>query len=337
MKRSLIALAVLGTFGMGAAQAADSVQLYGIIDLGVAHYSNGNGSVTKLGTGIQSGSRIGLKGTEDLGGGLTAMFQAETGFCANGGSSAVSTGGSVTPSTSSGGYVTAIGNQYCTGGGFMGRTSMIGLKGDFGTVAAGRMYTFTFNDQAAVDPFGYGLTGTIGNIGAIGAPSRASQMVAYVSPNFAGFNFGAGYVFGDGLPPMPTTPNKTTGAYNLHGGYNNGPLMVGLDYLRVNYNNGNPAAKHAMLVGTYDLGVAKLAAMYAENKLGNFDGTSAGKLQAWMLGATVPVGPGAILASYTQSKNKDLANSTSKQYAIGYTYALSKRTNLYTSYAHISN
>ena len=86
MKKSLIALAVLGTFGMGAAQAADTVQLYGIIDLGVAHFNNdGAGSVTKLGTGGQSGSRIGLKGTEDLGGGLSAFFQAETGFCANGG------------------------------------------------------------------------------------------------------------------------------------------------------------------------------------------------------------------------------------------------------------
>jgi predicted porin len=56
-----------------------------------------------------------------------------------------------------------------------------------------------------------------------------------------------------------------------------------------------------------------------------------------MLGVTVPVGPGAILASYTQSKDKNVANSTSKQYAIGYTYALSKRTNLYTSYARITN
>ena len=327
MKKSLIALAVLGTFGMGAAQAADTVQLYGIIDLGVAHYSNGNGSVTKLGTGIQSGSRIGLKGSEDLGGGLTAVFQAETGFCANGGSSAASTGGSVNTS----------GSQYCTGGGFMGRTSMIGLKGGFGTVAAGRMYTFTFNDQAAVDPFGYGLTGTISNIGTIGAPARASQVLAYVSPNFAGFNFGAAYVFGDGLGLTTATTSQTTGAYNLHGGYNNGPLMVGLDYMRVNYSNGNAAAKHTMLVGTYDLGVAKLAAMYAQNKLSAMTGADAGKLQAWMLGATVPVGPGAILASYTQSKNKDVAHTTSKQIAVGYTYALSKRTNLYTSYAHISN
>jgi predicted porin len=333
MKKSLIALAVFGAF-TGVASAADSVQLYGIIDLGVAHYSNGNGSVTKLGTGIQSGSRIGLKGTEDLGGGLSAFFQAETGFCANGGTN-TSPGGNVGFCTGGNG---GLGGG---GGGFMQRTSMVGLKGGFGTVVAGRIYTLTFNDQAAVDPFGYGLTGTISNIGIIGAPARVSQTVAYVSPNFSGFSVAGAYVFGDGMngaltPPAGST-YKTTGAYNLHAGYNNGPIMVGLDYLRANYFNGNPVMKHTMLVGTYDLGVAKLAGMYAQNQLGLATGASGGKLQAIMLGVTVPVGPGAILASYTQSKDKNVANSTSKQIAVGYTYALSKRTNLYTSYAHIAN
>ncbi|WP_079417273.1 porin [Thiomonas intermedia] len=331
MKKSLIALAVLGTFGMGAAQAADTVQLYGIIDLGVAHFNNdGAGNVTKLGTGGQSGSRIGLKGSEDLGGGLTAIFQAETGFCANGGSSASATGGSTT----------TTGNQYCTGGGFMGRTSMVGLKGSFGTVAAGRMYTLDFNDQAAVDPFGYGLMGNIANIGTIGSPARASQMVAYMSPSFGGFNFAAGYVFGDGLTGLTTaTTTQTTGAYNLHAGYNNGPLMVGLDYLRVNNSNGDATVKHTMLVGTYDLGVAKLAAMYAQNKPNaNAAGATVNtNQQAWMLGGTIPVGPGAVLVSYTQTKNKSVSASTSKQIALGYTYSLSKRTNLYASYARITN
>jgi predicted porin len=311
MKKSLLALAVFGAFS-GAAMAQSSVQMYGIIDLGVAHYTNGNGGVTKLGTGIQSGSRIGLKGTEDLGGGLSAFFQAETGFCANGGTgSGLAAGG------------------YCTGGGFMQRTSMVGLKGGFGTVVAGRIYTLTFNDQAAVDPFGYGLTGTISNIGTIGAPARVNQTVAYVSPSFGGFGVAAAYVFGDGMYVQPT---KTTGAYNLHAGYNNGPIMVGLDYLRANSATGTAAMKHTMLVGTYDLGVVKLAGMYAQNQL-----ASGHKLQSTMLGVTVPVGPGAILASYTQSNDKSLKNSTSKQIAVGYTYALSKRTNLYTSYAHISN
>ena len=330
MKKSLLALAVLGAFS-SAAFAQSSVQLYGIIDLGVAHYSNGNGSVSKLGTGIQSGSRIGLKGTEDLGGGLSAFFDAETGFCANGGNGTANTGGNVNP--------------YCTGGpggqGFMGRQAFAGLKGNFGAVSFGRQYTLTFLDQANIDPFGYGLTGTISNIGTIGAPARASQSIIYQSPNFDGFNVAGMYVFGDGLGLTSglgtTTSTQTTGAYNLHAGYNNGPIMVGLDYLRVNAATGNPTNKHTMIVGSYDLGVAKLAGMYAQNQLGTAAGVSADKLNTWMLGATVPVGPGAILASYTQSKDNNVASSTSKQIAVGYTYSLSKRTNLYASYAHISN
>ncbi len=329
MKKSLVALAVLGAL-TGSAYAADSVQLYGIVDMGVAHYSNGNGSVTKLGTGIQSGSRIGLKGTEDLGGGLKALFQLETGFCANGGS-VVQGNGTFAGSASS--------NQYCTGGGFMGRTSMVGLTGGFGTAVAGRIYSLTFDDQAAVDPFGYGLTGTISNIGTIGAPARVNQTIAYISPTFSGFHVAGAYLFNDGLGlALPTGGTlSTTGGYNLQAGYTNGPIWVSADYLRANYYNGNAAMKHSMIVGSYDFGVAKLAAMYAQNKLNALGGAESGNLQAWLLGVTVPVGPGAILASYTQSKNKDVSMSTSKQYAIGYTYALSKRTNLYTSYAHITN
>ena len=349
MKKSLLALAVLGAFS-SAAFAQSSVQLYGIIDLGVAHYSNGNSSVTNLGTGIQSGSRIGLKGTEDLGGGLSAFFDAETGFCANGGNGTANTS-NVGP--------------YCTGGpggqGFMGRQAFAGLKGNFGAVSFGRQYTLTFLDQANIDPFGYGLTGTISNIGTIGAPARASQSMIYQSPNFDGFNVAGMYVFGDGLGSTTLGQTQSTGAYNLHAGYNNGPIMVGLDYLKVNnvpYTSAAAIAalpalptpaqlasanavgvgqKHIMLVGSYDFGVAKLAGMYAQNQLTNGNGLNGDKLDVWMLGATVPVGPGALLASYTVQQDKTTAGKGAKQYAIGYTYSLSKRTNLYTSYAHISN
>ncbi|MGC8508323.1 MAG: porin, partial [Thiomonas sp.] len=96
------------------------------------------------------------------------------------------------------------------------------------------------------------------------------------------------------------------------------------------------AVKHWQATGGYDFGIAKVAAMYQNLKVDNVSGDRT----VWMLGATVPVGPGAILASYAQAKNTlgaDTGNNTAKQYAIGYTYALSKRTNLYTSYAHISN
>ncbi len=327
MKKSLIALAVFGAFSGAALADGNSVQLYGLIDLGVTHFSGGAaGNVTQLSSGVQSGSRIGLKGTEDLGGGLKAMFQVETGFCANGNTGAAGS------------------SAYCTGGpggpGFMGRQAYAGLTGDFGTVMAGRIYSLSFDDQATIDPFGYGLTGSISNIGTVGVPARVSQALAYVSPNMSGFTLAGAYVFGAGLQYLPAAvagneQYHTTGGYNLQGGYANGPVAATLTYLRVNAANGNALIKDIQVSGSYNFGVAKVAAYYSDNKPDSATGLD--EMKAYMVGATVPVGPGSLLASYTNLKNSTVSNAGAKQYAIGYTYSLSKRTNLYTSYAHISN
>ncbi|MDY0331450.1 MAG: porin [Thiomonas sp.] len=339
MKKSLLALAVIGAF-TGSAFAADNVQLYGIIDLGVAHFSGlkpttGSGTVssTVMDSGGQSSSRIGIKGTEDLGGGLKAIFQAETGFCA---------AGTNQNTNGSGGNS----NGYCSGGGFMQRTSMVGLTGGFGTVVAGRLNTPLWNAELAADPFGGGLTGKFDNISniAFAGLQRANQTIAYVSPNFAGFTGTAVY----SLAPTSAQVNlaqggNTTRAWELNAAYNNGPVFATLDYIRLtnidgltpNSSSGN-ADKHWQVTGGYDFGIAKVTALYQDLKA---DAVS-GKRTAWMLGATVPVGAGAVLASYGQAKNTlgaDTGADTAKQYAIGYTYSLSKRTNLYTSYAHISN
>ena len=354
MKKSLIALAVVGAFTSSAFAEGSNVQLYGIIDLGVTHFSglkpsSGTGTVSSTGldSGGQSSSRIGLKGSEDLGGGLKAIFQAETGFCAAGTNQNTDGKGG----NSSG---------YCSGGGFMQRTSIVGLTGGFGTVVAGRMNTTLWNAEIAADPFGAGLTGNIDNISNVrfAGVTRANQTVAYVSPDFAGFTGTAVYSFA----PTSATVNlnqggSTTRAWELNGAYNNGPMFASLDYLRVtnlgsaagsnltspnvagllyaNSSDGN-AAKHWQVTGGYDFGIAKVTGLYQDLKVDSVSG----KRTVWMLGATVPVGAGAVLASYGQVKNTlgaDTGNDTAKQYAIGYTYSLSKRTNLYTSYSHISN
>lgn len=341
MKKSLIALAVVGAFTSSAFAEGSNVQLYGIIDLGVTHFtglrpSSGTGTVSSTGldSGGQSSSRIGLKGSEDLGGGLKAIFQAETGFCAAGTNQNTNgTGGNS--------------NGYCSGGGFMQRTSIVGLTGGFGTVVAGRMNTPLWNDETAADPFGVGLTGNIDNISNVRFASvqRANQTVAYVSPDLMGFTGTAVYSFA----PTSATVNlaqggSTTRAWELNGAYKNGPMFATLDYLRItningltaNSSSGN-ADKHWQVTGGYDFGIAKVTGLYQDLKVD----ASSGKRTVWMLGASVPVGAGAVLASYGQVKdtisNPDTGNNTAKQYAIGYTYSLSKRTNLYTSYSHISN
>ena len=358
MKKSLLALAVFGAFS-GAAFAQSNVQLYGIIDLGVTHFTglkpaSGTGTVssTGLSSGVQSGSRIGVKGTEDLGGGLKAFFTAETGFCAAGTNQDANVGAGPAPS------------NFCTGGGFMQRQAFAGLAGDFGSVTLGRQYTQAFFNEANVDPFGYGLTGSISNLSLTGKGgaslltayylARANQAVTYVTPNLSGFTGAVAYSFAPGasgtVPATGTTP-ATSGTNNVprsmavNGQYANGPVMAGLNYTRVtnvyaNLTSGvnDGAFKMWQLYGSYDLGIAKLSGIYEK---ANADYTS-GSDTYWMLGATFPVGPGAILASYGQNKNDVTVGpstpaGTAKQYAIGYTYSLSKRTNLYTSYAHISN
>ena len=337
MKKSLIALAVLGAFSGAAFAGGNNVQLYGVIDLGVTHFtglSNGTAnpvSSTGLSSGVQSGSRIGLKGTEDLGGGLSAMFDVETGFCAAGTSQ-----GQLVGATNTG--------SYCTGGpagGFMQRQSYLGLTGNFGTALAGRVYTGSFDNEANMDPFGYGLTGNIGTL-ALAVP-RVQQTLVYVTPDLSGFTGTAAYVLqatGTGtLPGTTAATQNVPRALFVNGQYANGPVLVGASYTDATntvvdpvggQNNGKSSLWQ--LFGSYDFGVAKVSGIY-EHSSGDYNTLSQ---KFYMLGVTVPVGPGAILASYNH-RDTGAINGQAKQYAIGYTYSLSKQTNLYASYAHITN
>lgn len=317
MKKSLIALAVFGAFSGAALADGSNVQLYGLLDEGFQHFDNGTHGSSQLSSGEALTSRFGMKGSEDLGSGLTASFQLEEGL------------GAV--------------NDLQAGSGTQPRVADVALSGSFGTVAAGRMATFNHNDIAATDPFGIGMTGNVNQIGGKGLvsaldPVARTTALAYVSPNFSGVTLGAAWTTAGNATGFNTTGQATTGAWTLHGGYANGPITANVDYIVVNsgtvsLGNTTKASKDYLLTGTYDFGVAKLAAAYGDNKpdAGNGDEHS-----AWMLGVTVPVGPGNILASYAVGKDK-VTSGQGKQFAVGYQYNLSKRTSLYTSYAHISN
>ncbi len=346
MKKSLIALAVFGAFSGAAMAQGSNVQLYGIIDMGLTHFtgiSNGAGGTTSstgLSSGVDNASRIGIKGSEDLGNGLSTIFDVETGYCAAG--------------LSQGATTTGSGEQtYCTGGGFMQRQAWVGLKGDFGTVTAGRQYVPAFLNEANADPFGYGMTGQSANLSlTLNTRSpfdllllRWNQDVQYSTPNLSGFTGHVAYSFAPfsgGTVPTATTPDVTR-AMALDGGYANGPVAVSLDYTQIK-NLATIAStatatqgdlKFWQATGTYDFGVAKLGAAYEHVTQDSVPGNA----QSWFLGVTVPVGAGAVLASYGQNKNTMVysSNATAKQYAVGYTYALSKQTTLYATYAHISN
>ena len=328
MKKSLIALAVLAA--SGAAMAQSSVTLYGVADAGVT-YLNGLDNWSGVTSGNNLTSRLGFRGTEDLGGGLKANFVLEGGFNLDAGDG------------KSGG---------ATGTGFeFKRRSTVGLSGGFGEVRMGRELTAAYNATARYDVFGSvgigqsrlwadgGVVDTVApalnaNGNAVTTNQRISNALTYVSPDFSGFKVGVNYGFGE------TTNGNSDSSYMGAGlMYDNGPLSLGLGLERLN-NGANSVAVSDIdawsLGGSYDFGVAKLLAGYRESKVDRATGEN--KRLGYYVAATAPVGAGTVRVSYNRYEN-ELANVKGKadQFAIGYVYGLSKRTSVYGTYAYIKN
>ncbi|RZI40021.1 porin [Herbaspirillum sp. HC18] len=303
MKKSLLALAVFGAFA-GAASAQTNVSIYGVADAGLTREKGATDSVWKLATGVQSGNRLGFKGSEDLGGGLKANFQLENGYDLDTGA-------------------------LRQGGRLFGRQAWVGLSGGFGAVSFGRQYDPLFLALDSVDPFGTGLTGATTNLMGFGASGdvRVNNSIAYSTNNLSGFTgsivYGLGEVAGD---------NSLNRTYSLSAAYANGPINAVLAYSNSNLTATN-TAKQLLVGGTFNFGPATAHAAFEADK------NDAGRdFYEWMVGVSAPIGAGTVLASFIDKNDRNTAdNAGAKQYALGYTYALSKRTNLYTSYAHIKN
>ena len=317
MKKSLLALAVL-TAVTGAASAQSSVTLYGKVDLGmVLDSGNAGGKSIRLASGVTGGSRLGFKGVEDLGGGMKASFQLETGYCADS---------------------TAGAPNFCTGGNnFMGRQAHGDLTGAFGAISAGRQYSLGFNNLATIDPFGAGYAGQANNQdGAASAnylvdPSgvRLNNSVTYSTPNVAGFTGSAEVAFGE------TTGNWAAGRETGAGvNYASGPAYVGFTFYDLSNAGGNGAAKKVFTFGgSYDFGVVKVHALAQK-----LSGPSTLDQLNIMAGVTVPIAGGNLMASYVRHNDRvSTSNLDANQIGVGYQYPLSKRTALYTSFARIQN
>lgn len=318
MKKSLIALAVLAA--SGAAMAQSSVTLFGVVD---ATYAYGSGSVANKSQLTNSGynsSRLGFRGVEDLGGGLSASFWLEAGLNNDNG-----TGG-----------VTNTNNQAATstGGGLVfNRRSTVSLNGGFGEVRLGRDYTPQFWNLTVFDPFGTNGVGTTQTQNSsIGGPTqtRASNAIGYFLPgNLGGFYGQAQYYMGENLS---NTANKKDGnGLAARVGYANGPINAAIAFSETKYLSGN--IKSWNLGGQYDLGMAKIMAHYSEDKIsGGNDG------KGFLIGGLVPVGAGEVRLSYSTYKiNTVGADPRTNKLALGYVHNLSKRTALYATYAHVNN
>jgi predicted porin len=326
MKKLNLALVLAGAL-TGAAQAQSAVEVYGIVDMGVVRDSGsvidttGTSYGTKLSSGAQSGTRLGFKGKEDLGNGLNALFVLETGIAAD-----------------AGGF-----NQANKA---FGRQSFIGLQGDFGTLTLGRQYTsyfLTLNQVA--DPFASGLAGNAQNLmlpnGVYTSSAtdpdrnlttdraiRMDNAIKYATPVFENFSAEIAYGFGE-------RTGATDGHRVITGsvGYDSKPLNVRLAYYERNNAADTASLKSTMLAANYDLEFAKIYAAYADN-----DWIGLTKTRNYLIGATVPFGAHKFMASYIRADGRGVYGADdADQWGIGYTYSLSKRTNLYAAYGQISN
>src|ERR1700743_2308905 len=306
MKKSLLALAVL-TAVSGAASAQSSVTLYGKVDLGLVLDSGGRGGqFVRIDSGVTGGSRIGFKGVEDLGDGMKAAFQLETGYCADSAQGAP---------------------NFCTGSNqFMGRQAHGDLTGAFGAISAGRQYSLGFNNLSTIDPFGTGFAGQVNNTV---DPSgiRLNNSVTYSTPSISGVTGSVELALGEQTGNWQA--NRETGAGLT---YASGPAYAGFTYYNVDDANGNTARKNYLLGGTYDFGVVKIHALVQKST-----GNASLDVLDLMGGVTIPVAGGSVLASYIHHNDRTSADRDANQIGIGYLYPLSNGTTIYPAYARIQN
>jgi predicted porin len=329
MKKSLIALAIAGVVAAPAFAATSNVDIYGQFRVSVDHLS-GLSSTSPSGWGMNDEtSRIGLKGSEDLGGGLKAIYQWETGFDP-GTNGSLSTGTVAT--TAAGG----LGTQ---------RNTFVGLSGGFGTVLAGRHDT-PYKLGGSADLFADTLADAQ-NTGArciICEDLRVSNAIAYVSPEVSGFHGAIAIIPGNFQQSTATTKslNSLSDAYSMVGVYANGPLKATAAYENLGHvagngvlatNSGSQSAWK--LNGSYAIGDVTLGATYESiDKIGgDTTGANGTKMKDYLLSAAYGMGPITLAAQYGVRNPNGDSNSL-KDTTLGVVYAMSKRTNTYVGYAH---
>jgi predicted porin len=321
MKKSLIALAVLAAAGTASAQS--SVTLFGIVDA-TLQWSKGNvpGDVRfRVTNSGYNSSRIGFRGTEDLGGGMSASFWLEAGINNDDGSMGTTVLNSGTGTASGGGGLT------------FNRRSTVSLAGNWGEVRIGRDYTPTFWNLTVFDPFGTNGSGTTATLqgGVTGVNTvRASNSIGYFAPRNLGGFYGQAMYAENELPNTAGAAIDNGRYFGARVGYAAGPFNVAFAYGRTDLDNplGSDNITAMNLGGQWDFGMAKVMGQFVRDEALGVDGTG------WLIGALVPVGAGEIRVAYSQYE-LDVAGPDPKvrRLALGYVHNLSKRTALYATAA----
>jgi predicted porin len=342
MKKSLIALAVMAA--AGAASAQSSVTLFGIVDATVQSIrGDGNGRVTRLHHSGYNSSRLGFRGTEDLGGGMSASFWLEAGMDNSSGvGQATNENNQVIGAFNAGTGANAAvrsGTQGLT----FNRRSTVSLAGGWGELRLGRDYAPHFWNWTIFDPFGTNGVGAATNLiagaaqgttgfGGIPTGVRASNAIGYFLPaNLGGFYGQAQYAFGENASNAGATEDDGTHV-GLRLGFGSGPFNIALGWGRTEYSTGDYRVWN--LGGQWDFGMAKLLAQYSRDEI---DNALNPRQRSFLLGVLVPVGAGEVRASYIDTRTTNAGGADGRQLALGYVHNLSKRTALYATVARLQN
>lgn len=298
MQKKLIALAVAGMFAAPAFAATSNVDVYGKLHMSVSNYDD-----QAAGADLQfssNASRIGFKGAEDLGGGLSAIWQIEQ----------------------------TVGlDETGTSGGFASRNSFLGLKGGFGTALIGRHDTPLKSVGRKVDLFGDTVADSRGVMGLV-SDTRPNNTVAYVSPSFSGLQVSAAYTNSSNNNTNPDTADNSLWSASVT--YDNGPLFLGLGYSDGEQFDAAGIDREYSLAAGFTMGDFKVVGQYVAND------NVAADYDAWMLGGAYTMGNIVLKANYMEGE-VDGSTIDIKQWTVGADYKLSKRTSLYALYADGEN
>ena len=305
MQRKILAAALFASLPFTAtaqspAATGSNVTLYGIVDAALAREDTDvpGGSRTVVNSGNQSGSRLGFRGTEDLGNGLKAIFNLEAGYNVD----------------------TGVGDAA-----LFGRRAVVGLEGSFGTVTVGREYSPIASTALQSDAMGQGFYGT--NLSAFSngrLTRRISNSINYKSQSWSGFRLLATY----GLGETATGPSGDIMGIGLE--YANGPLFAGAGYHRVERLASGDDEEY-MLGAGYKIGTVELKGNYMVA-----DPTGGGnKFEQVNLGAAMALGPAGKI--YANLQRNERAGARGNLIGLAYSHSLSKRTNVYTSIAKLRN
>lgn len=309
-KMTRIALAALAVMGATTAMAQSSVTLYGRINTSIEHQKLGDQKATGM---VNNASRWGIRGTEDLGGGLKAGFVLESGFNSDTG--------------------TGSGWTHPTAGMSFARQSEVNLSGNFGMVRLGNFVPESYyasadyvsmhnhdtgpsSDALYYDPVWFGGLSTKNKIG-------------YRTPSIGGLVVDAAVSLHEKDPTVGPRKN----GYDLAANYNTGPLHLGAGYSAVNSN------WQASLRALYTFGQFTVGAYYQRNKDDNqWSATGNGSRNNFRLSGMYTLGASEFHVNVGHANSWSHVNdSAATQWTLGYNYNLSKRTKVYTYYTRINN